>query len=348
VPERPTLTKTQRRITAAVGVGAILIAAIGFAGSYTAVTDVAAAKGLGWFAHVLPAGIDAGIGVLLALDLLLAWLRMPYPALRQTAWLLTAATIAFNASAAWPDPLGVGMHAIIPILFIIVTEAARHAIGRTADITADKHMDSVRLSRWLLAPWPTFRLWRRMKLWELRSYDEVIRIEQDRLVYRAQLRARYGRAWRRKAPVEMVLPLRLARYGVALADAPAAIETATPVATPAAPAKRTRSAAPAPAATPQLSPAATATPAIEAAATPEPVTVAPPAANTPTLGGPYEPGTPQHVVHALWLRIGHRPTESVIQEALANADLPNSRAQAGKIRRQVAAEVEDLPGPRAA
>ncbi|MEU4896236.1 hypothetical protein AB0B12_26375, partial [Streptomyces sp. NPDC044780] len=79
-------------------------------------------------------------------------------------------------------------------------------------------MESVRIARWLLAPVPTFRLWRRMKLWELRSYEEVIRLEQDRLVYQARLRARYGRSWRRKAPVESLMPLRLARYGVPLTD----------------------------------------------------------------------------------------------------------------------------------
>ncbi|TVL94438.1 DUF2637 domain-containing protein [Streptomyces sp. SAJ15] len=212
------LTRTHRILIGVVVAGALVIAGIGFAGSYAAVRDLAHKKGFGDFANVFPIGIDAGICVLLALDLLLTWMRIPFPLLRQTAWLLTAATIAFNGAAAWPDPLGVGMHAVIPVLFVVSVEAARHAVGRIADITADRHMESVRVARWLLAPVPTFRLWRRMKLWELRSYDEVIKFEQDRLVYRARLRARYGRAWRRKAPVESVMPLRLARYGVPLTD----------------------------------------------------------------------------------------------------------------------------------
>jgi hypothetical protein len=207
--------------------GAVVIAGIGFAGSYAAVRTLALHKGFGWFANVFPIGVDAGIVVLLSLDLLLTWLRIPFPLLRQTAWLLTAATIAFNGAAAWPDALGVGMHAIIPVLFVVSVEAARHAIGRIADITADKHMEGVRITRWLLAPLPTFRLWRRMKLWELRSYEEVIRREQDRLVYRARLRARYGIAWRRRAPVEAIMPLRLARYGVPLSEtADAGLEAA--------------------------------------------------------------------------------------------------------------------------
>ena len=212
------LTRIHRILIGVVVAGAMVIAAIGFAGSYAAVRELAEQKGFGAFSLFFPIGIDAGIVVLLALDLLLTWIRIPFPLLRQTAWLLTAATIAFNGAAAWPDPLGVGMHAVIPVLFVVAVEAARHAIGRIADITADRHMESVRIARWLLAFPSTFRLWRRMKLWELRSYDEVIRLEQQRLVYQARLRARYGRAWRRKAPVESLMPLRLARYGVPLAE----------------------------------------------------------------------------------------------------------------------------------
>ncbi|MFG2027520.1 DUF2637 domain-containing protein [Streptomyces sp. NPDC048825] len=237
------LTRTHRILIGVVVFGAVVIAGIGFAGSYAAVRELAVEKGFGNFSYVFPIGIDAGICVLLALDLLLTWIRIPFPLLRQTAWLLTAATIAFNGAAAWPDPLGVGMHGVIPILFVVSVEAARHAIGRIADITADKHMEGVRLTRWLLSPVPTFLLWRRMKLWELRSYDAVIKLEQERLVYRARLRSRYGRAWRRKAPVESLMPLRLARYGVPLAEtAPSGLAAAgiEPVLLPPAPRQQER------------------------------------------------------------------------------------------------------------
>ncbi|MFI9600351.1 DUF2637 domain-containing protein [Streptomyces sp. NPDC052043] len=230
--DRSQLTALQRRIIAGVAVGAAVIALIGFIGSYAAVRALAHAKGFGTFAMIFPIGLDAGILVLLALDLLLTWLRMPLPMLRHIAWLLTAATIAFNGAAAWPDPIGVGMHAVIPVLFVAVVEAARHAVGVAADISAARHMESVRLSRWLLSPLSTFRLWRRMKLWELRSYDEVIALEQSRLVERARLRARYGWWWRRKAPVEVVIAYRLTRYGRPLAPvdvAPAPAEGAPTV-----------------------------------------------------------------------------------------------------------------------
>ncbi|MFB7497024.1 DUF2637 domain-containing protein [Streptomyces sp. NPDC056161] len=276
--------------------GAVIIAGIGFAGSYAAVRELALKKGFGNFAYVFPIGIDAGICVLLALDLLLTWIRIPFPLLRQTAWLLTAATIAFNGAAAWPDPLGVGMHAVIPVLFVVAVEAARHAIGRIADITADKHMEGVRLTRWMLSPLPTFLLWRRMKLWELRSYEQVIKLEQERLVYQARLRSRFGRSWRRKAPVESLMPLRLAKYGVPLADtAPSGLAAAgiEPALIPA----------------PPQQPELPATPAPERAADPAPLQQAPahptipeqrsgepdPAENQNPNQNPWFHTPPQHV-----------------------------------------------------
>ncbi len=159
VGERHRLTRVQRVfLSRVVGGGALVIAGIGFAGSYAAARELALKKGFGNFAYVFPIGIDAGICVLLALASCPTPDRIPFPLLRQTAWLLTVATIAFNGAAAWPDPLGVGMHAVIPVLFVVLVEAARHAIGRIADITADKHMEGVRLTRWMLLPLPTFLL----------------------------------------------------------------------------------------------------------------------------------------------------------------------------------------------
>ncbi|MFD9721115.1 DUF2637 domain-containing protein [Streptomyces sp. NPDC059076] len=213
------LTRTQQILIGLVVLGTAIIAAIGFAGSYTAVTALAREKGFGDFAKFFTIGVDSGIGVLLALDLILTWLRIPFPLLRQTAWLLTVATIAFNGAASWPDPLGVGMHAVIPLLFVISVEAARHAIGRIADITADKHIESPPWSRWLLNPYGTFVIWRRMRLWDIRSYEDVIQLQREVRVYRAQLKTQHGRRWRRKAAAEQLLVLTLAADGMSIEEA---------------------------------------------------------------------------------------------------------------------------------
>jgi hypothetical protein len=213
------LTRTQKTLTGIV-VGAVLvIATLGFIGSYSAVTKLAIAKGFGEFAHAFPIAVDAGIIAFLALDLLLTWRRIPYPLLRYTAWGLTAATIAFNAVVSWPDPVGTGMHGVIPVLFVIAVEAARHAIGRIAEIVADKHLEGPNTSRWLLNPAGTFILWRRQRLWGIRKWDTVLELERERRIYCGQLRQEHGRSWRRKATAEQLLVLRLARDGMSVTEA---------------------------------------------------------------------------------------------------------------------------------
>jgi hypothetical protein len=210
------LTRTQKILTGIVVGSVLTIATLGFIGSYSAVTRLAATKGFGRFAHAFPIAVDAGIIAFLALDLLLTWRRIAFPLLRYTAWALTAATIAFNAATAWPDKLGVGMHGTIPILFVIAVEAARHAIGRIADITADKHIEGPPVSRWILNPAGTFVLWRRQRLWGIRSWDKVVDLERERRIYRAQLRRQHGRGWRRKATADQILVLRLTADGMSV------------------------------------------------------------------------------------------------------------------------------------
>ncbi|GAA2785327.1 hypothetical protein GCM10010441_07870 [Kitasatospora paracochleata] len=211
---RAKLSRIHLFLIALVAIAGATIAGIGFLGSYTAVRQLAVEQGFGSFSKIFPIGVDLGIIALLALDLLLSWLRIPFFLLRQTAWLLTAATIAWNAASAWPHPLGVGMHAVIPVLFIVIAEAARHAISRLAKLTDTRHMESVRLMRWVLSPIPTFAMWRRMKLWEIRSVDEAVRLEQMRLAYGMLLEDAFGKDWAKTAPRSAVLPLRLAKLGV--------------------------------------------------------------------------------------------------------------------------------------
>jgi hypothetical protein len=70
-PQTPELTRAHRVLIGVVVLGAVIIAGIGFAGSYVAVRELALKRGVGDFSYVFPIGIDAGICVLLALELLL-------------------------------------------------------------------------------------------------------------------------------------------------------------------------------------------------------------------------------------------------------------------------------------
>lgn len=214
---RVELSRGQWALVGIVIAGALAIAAIGFVGSYHAVAELAERKGFGSFAAWFPIGLDFGIGICVALDLLLTWLRIPFPLLRPAAWTLTAATVVFNAWSAYPDELAMAMHATTPALFILVAEAARHAIARAADINAGTATEYPPGRMWLVAPIATARIWRAQTRHGLTTYREVVDRRRDMKVYRARMREEHGRLWWRSA--ERVLPLRMARYGLPLAEA---------------------------------------------------------------------------------------------------------------------------------
>ncbi|OIK08208.1 DUF2637 domain-containing protein [Streptomyces monashensis] len=202
-PTRPRSWHLWLLLTTSV-LGAVVVGVIGFAGSYSAVQRLAIDHGISpAVAHWVPIGVDAGIAAFLCLDLALAMMRLPVPALRPAAHLLTAATVWFNAAGAWgrSDWTGTGLHAVLPALFVIGVESGRNAVAQLAGIEDGTRMDGVRLSRWLLAPLPTFLLWRRMRLWEITSYTDALKLERLRRACARYIRQRYGKV--RKAPVEV-------------------------------------------------------------------------------------------------------------------------------------------------
>ncbi|MFC5148928.1 DUF2637 domain-containing protein [Streptomyces aureoversilis] len=219
-----TWTKGRKALFGTIGFGAIVIAAVGFVGSYASVRDLAERKGFGWFADVFPLGIDIGIAVLLALDLALTWIDLPFPLLRHIAWMLTAATIAFNGAASWPDLVGSAMHGVIPLLFIAITEAVRSAVAQAMDLDESGRRDAIPLSRWLLQPAATWSIFRDMRLWGIRSYRIGLTRYQNRKLYEQDLRSEHGWRWRSKATADELRPLRKARLGIAVTDTAAAAE----------------------------------------------------------------------------------------------------------------------------
>lgn len=227
-PDAPPVAKDRsaaamRAVVIGSALGGLVIASIGFAGSYTAVRALAEAKGFGVVAPWFPIGVDAGIVVMYGLDLVLAWRRTPKPALRLIAHLLTFATIAFNAvsgpAGVLEDPVAAGMHAVMPVLFVATVEAARALVIKTARVRLGIESDAVPLHRWVLAPLATPALYRRMKLWEITSYTQMVAMEKDRTVYRAWLQHQHGRGWKKKAGAEALLPFTMAPYGLTVAAA---------------------------------------------------------------------------------------------------------------------------------
>ncbi|MFC9916340.1 DUF2637 domain-containing protein [Streptomyces sp. NPDC127197] len=202
------LTTTQIRVIAAAGTLSAALAILGGISSFKAVEAAARPMGFGDHAWMVPIGVDLGILVLLIVDLVLEWTDMALPPMRWLAWGFTAATIAFNVASVPPEVtgfdryVGQGMHAAMPLLFIAFMEGVRHAVRHRVGLANGRRMEGVRFTRWMMDPIGTALLRRRMILWEIRSYETAVKLEEERRKLRARLRRDYGFfAWRWKAPL---------------------------------------------------------------------------------------------------------------------------------------------------
>jgi hypothetical protein len=211
------LTMSERRTVATVAVLSLVLGLIGFANSFRAVASAARAS-FGPLAFTVPIGVDLGIAVFSALDIVLARLDLRPRWLRLVPWTLTAATVYLNVTGQ-PDWFARIAHAVFPVLWVITVEIAAHVARVRAGLAAGTAMDRIRPSRWLLAPLPTARLARRMVLWEIRSYPDALRRERDRLLALTELQDAYGRlAWRWKAPRRVRALYRLGELAPATAS----------------------------------------------------------------------------------------------------------------------------------
>jgi hypothetical protein len=189
----------------AVGVVALVVVlgVIGAVNSFAAVAH-AVEPSFGELAWTVPVGVDVGIAVFTALDLLLARLGMRMRVLRLVPWCLVTVTVYLNV-AGEHDPIGAVAHGVLPLLWVVAVEAGGHVARTWAGLACDGpgagRLDRVRLSRWALAPTSTLRLWRRMVLWETTSYPAALRRERDRVLARTELQDRWGPVvWRWRAP----------------------------------------------------------------------------------------------------------------------------------------------------
>jgi hypothetical protein len=151
----------------------LVVGGYGLAGSYVTVSELAARRGVP-LAGLVPAGIDGGLVGVVVLDLVLAWISMPVGWLRQLVRVLSAGTILANAVGGWPDPVAVGLHAAAPVMLLAMVEAGRTVLLRRMGKVDGTLRDSIPLTRWVLAPWRTWLLWRRMVLWRITSYRTAV------------------------------------------------------------------------------------------------------------------------------------------------------------------------------
>jgi hypothetical protein len=160
--------------------------------------------------------LTGGLVAVVVLDLVLTWIGNPVVWLRQLVRVLSVGTFAANAMAGWPDPIATGLHAAAPVMVLAMIEAGRTVLLRRIGQAQGTRREPIPLTRWVLAPWRTFLLWRRMALWQITSYRAAVDTELQLRRTITLLRMRYGRRWWRQAPADLVWML---RTGVAVDEA---------------------------------------------------------------------------------------------------------------------------------
>ncbi len=188
-------------VTAGVAPLIAALAVLGGLGSFTTIRQMAEPH-FGGLAWIVPVGMDVGILILLAWDLLMEYLDLPWPVLRWVAWVYIAGTVLVNVSAAHGSLAGSVMNAAMPVLFITVVEGVRHLIRRWVGLTSSSRIERIPTTRWLLAPISSLLLWRRMTLWHITEYRQGLDLEHRHLLAVSQLQQDYGRwSWRWRSPL---------------------------------------------------------------------------------------------------------------------------------------------------
>lgn len=191
------ITRGEKIAVSIVGAMVATLGIIGFVNSFARVSE-AATPYFGSLSWTVPLGIDLGIAIFAATDIVLARLDMRIAVLRLIPWTLTAVTVFLNISGS-RDMFALLAHAVLPMLWCIATETGAYVVRKRAGLSSQTRMDHIRLSRWFLSPVSTMVLWRRMVLWEVRSYPLALQRERDRVLARTELQDKYGIFWRWRA-----------------------------------------------------------------------------------------------------------------------------------------------------
>jgi hypothetical protein len=184
-----------------VSVVALVLIAYGAAASYDNLWHLALSRGVP-LPRLMPVGLDGGLVGTVALDLVLTWIGYTLWWLRTVARLFALGTVAANALAGWPNPVGMFLRVAAPALIVIITEALRAVLLKRRREQAGN--GRIPAARWVLAFRSTFSLWRRMKLWGVTDYAEGLATEMQRLQAVESLTVLYrGKDWREQVPGDL-------------------------------------------------------------------------------------------------------------------------------------------------
>ena len=181
-------------------------------------TELAKAPSIGpkW-SWIVPLIADIGIFGFAGIDIVLERINAPFPPARGMLYALTVATTAMNLAAAsldlkqeWMLRAGaIVAHVTAPAVWVVFVETARHAVRRSVLAQTGSLREPIPFARWLVAPYPTLRLWRRMVMWNENNYRRALRRDLHRLESVGVARRMLGWRWRRALRPDLRLRLTL-------------------------------------------------------------------------------------------------------------------------------------------
>lgn len=189
------------------GVLMMALATIGMVVSFSTV-NAQMQPGFGWKSPLVPVGVDVGILVFALVDVLLTYWEIPLPAVRWFEYLLVGATIYLNAAGheqAWVR----AAHIVLPLLWVVGTGVVRHVIRDRLDLLNGTAHDPIPVMVWLTYPHVALRHKRRMIRWQIKSYKQALLLDAALQSKRARLELTFGKKWRRTAPADEILALRM-------------------------------------------------------------------------------------------------------------------------------------------
>ena len=201
-------------VVVVIGVMAALIALGGMLLSFRAVSaEMVPAFGARW-AWLVPVVVDLTVFVFSGVDLVLARLDMSHPLARWTVYGATGGTVWLNYGAGG-NLFGRVAHVLMPSIWVVFVELMRHVVRRQVNLSTKSVREPIPAARWIVSPWPTLKLWRRMVLWRQHSYSRAVALERTRLGAVAVARQLHGRAWRRRVGPLIRLQIDLAELDAA-------------------------------------------------------------------------------------------------------------------------------------
>src|SRR5579884_2105188 len=204
-------------VTVVIGIMAALIALGGMTLSFRAVR-AEMIPAFGAWALLVPIVVDLAVFVFSGVDLVLSRLDMAHPLARWTVYGATGGTVWLNYSAGG-SAAGRVAHVLMPAIWVVFVELMRHVVRRQVNLATGNRRQPIPAARWLLSPWPTLKLWRRMVLWRINSYPRALDQEKRRLGAVATAREVHGRQWRYRISPLTRLQINLGEIG------PAALRT---------------------------------------------------------------------------------------------------------------------------